>query len=355
MAKTKVNRRELLQLANTYKDQDITGWYVSAKLDGVRCWSDGGLTRGLKTTSVPWANTDKKVSPIATGLYTRYGNVINAPDWFLDQLPPYPLDGELFAGRGKFQTTVSIIKRDVPDDRWKQIEYAVYGCPPINNVMQDGEIKNANFHKVIDQKECAQFIAACVETRRPEFMTLDETSTFEHELLAFRYLDSDVAYLHKQVKVSTSEEVDAMLDHELSLGGEGVIIRDPNAVWTPKRVKALLKLKPSLDDVGILTGFTAGRETDKGSKHLGRIGALILDYNGKRLELAGLTDEERELVEGSEYARQHPGKDIVGGVAKHFRIGQAIEFVYRELTQESATGAGQLPREARFKRTRGDM
>lgn len=345
----KPKRRELLQLANTYKDQDITGWYVSAKLDGCRAFSDGGLTRGLKTTSVPWANTDKKVAPIATGLWSRYGNVINAPDWFLDQLPPYPLDGELFAGRGKFQTTVSIIKRDVPDDRWKQIEYAVYGCPPINNVMQDGEIKNANFHKVIDQKECAMFIAACIESRCPGFLTLDETATFEDELLALRDLDSQVAYLHKQVKVSTSEEVDAMLDHELSLGGEGVIIRDPNAVWTPKRVKALLKLKPQNDDVAVLTGYTAGRETDKGSKHLGKIGALIVDYNGKRLELAGLTDEERELVEGSEYARQHPGKDIVGGVAKHFRIGQAIEFVYRELTQDS------IPREARYKRQRTDI
>ena len=45
-----------------------------------------------------------------------------------------------------------------------------------------------------------------------------------------------------------------------------------------------------------MVGFTSGRETTKGSRLLGKIGALIVDYQGKRLELSGLTDAEREFL-----------------------------------------------------------
>ena len=49
-------RREFLQQAKTYKNQNPAGWYVSEKLDGTRCFWDGGVTRGVPTESVPWAN-----------------------------------------------------------------------------------------------------------------------------------------------------------------------------------------------------------------------------------------------------------------------------------------------------------
>lgn len=363
MKTAKLQRREFLQLAKVYSGKEpIAGWYASEKMDGVRSFWDGGLTRGLKTASIPWANiTDPKtgkpkakIPEYSTGLWSRYGNPINAPDWFLDQLPPYPLDGELWAGRGKFQTTVSIISRDVPDDRWRQISYAVYGTPPINRVFQSGEIKNTNFHKVIDQKEISYFIAACVETRCPDFKTLHDDENFESELLALKELDSSVAFCHMQIKLPLAEKtakeaLDTFFHAAIDKGGEGLIVRDPNAIWTPKRVAALLKVKDANDDCGTIVGFTSGRETDKGSKHLGKIGALILDYNGKRLELAGLTDEEREFesVGQWQYATEHPGEDMPSSFqGKHFKVGQVVEFVYRELTNDG------VPKEARYKRQR---
>src|SRR5258708_2990950 len=95
--KTKPSRREFLQLADTYDAarHEIAGFYISEKLDGTRCVWDGGLTRGVPTTDVPWANTTDpktgapkdKVKPVATGLWSRYGNPIMAPDWFLNALP----------------------------------------------------------------------------------------------------------------------------------------------------------------------------------------------------------------------------------------------------------------------------
>jgi hypothetical protein len=77
------------------------------------------------------------------------------------------------------------------------------------------------------------------------------------------------------------------------------------------------------------------------------IGALILDYNGKRLELSGLTDEERRFAtEDTEaHAWHNPGEDMPTGTeGKHFKVGDKVEFRYRELSD-----AG-IPKEARYLR-----
>ena len=123
-------RREFLQLADHYDPHkhDVAGWFVSEKLDGTRCFWDGGITRGLPTEQVPWASIidpktgqkKAKIKPLSTGLWSRYGNPIMAPDWWLNQLPCCPLDGELWAGRGKFQLCRSICGGDTPDEQLRQ-------------------------------------------------------------------------------------------------------------------------------------------------------------------------------------------------------------------------------------------
>ena len=178
--------------------------------------------------------------------------------------------------------------------------------------------------------------------------------SFEDEL---RFLQSALdngpeskCYLHRQRRLSNEEhhakaEVEDYLNGVLELGGEGVIIRNPEAAWTPKRVADLLKYKPFDDDEGRVVGFTSGRETDKGSKLLGMIGALILNYKGKRLELAGLTDEERQFSDTveTEHARQNPGVDMPSDFqGKHFKVGDVVTFKYRELSDDG------IPKEARY-------
>src|SRR5690606_38659901 len=122
---------EFLMLAHTYDASKhmITGWMASEKLDGNRCMWDGGITRGMKKFNVPWANTDKDDRYVkqqyATGLWSRYGNVIHAPDEWLDQLPKILLDGELDCGNR--QTLVSIIKKLNPDpEEWKRVKFKVF-------------------------------------------------------------------------------------------------------------------------------------------------------------------------------------------------------------------------------------
>ena len=357
-------RREFLQLAKPYQPENpkvtVSGWFISEKLDGTRCLWDGGVTRGMRTIDVPYASIidpktgdwKKKIKPIATGLWSRYGNPIMAPDWFLDSLPETPLDGELWAGRGKFQLCRSICAGDKPDPRFNQIRYACYSAPPVGRLLAPGEIKNSNFHCTLNNAE-GWFLVR----RSLGFNSLANQSTFryEYDWLRTALRGSENAFAHEQVKLPNNEadaraEVEAFLLSVLEKGGEGVVIRDPDAIWTPKRVNALLKYKPFEDAEGTITGFTSGRKTDKGSKHLGKIGALILDFEGKLLELSGLTDEEREFLteEMCVLASEQPGKDMPGSFqGKHFKVGQEVSFKFRELSDDS------IPREARFFRKRG--
>jgi DNA ligase-1 len=276
-----------------------------------------------------------------------------APDWFLDGLPRSPLDGELWAGRGKFQLCRSICAGDKPDPRFDQIKYACYSMPPLRRLFVAGEIKNTNFHCTLTEADYEWFMR-----RIPEgYVSLPTDSTFEKEYEALQRAlkGCKYAFAHDQLRLPPDEgdaqaDVEACLLAVLTLGGEGVVIRDPDAYWIPKRVNALLKYKPHDDAEGTITGFISGRKTDKGSKHLGMIGALILDYKGKRLELAGFTLPEREFAtpDATRHAAANPGKDMPSGFGgRHFRIGQVVTFKYRELSDDG------IPKEARYWRKRG--
>lgn len=68
-----------VSLAKSWKEKDnVSGWLMSEKLDGMRCVWDGKAT-----------------------LWTRNGNEVYAPKSFVNSLPRgIALDGELFMGRG---------------------------------------------------------------------------------------------------------------------------------------------------------------------------------------------------------------------------------------------------------------
>ena len=93
-------------LAQLYSSQDVSGWWMSEKLDGVRAI---------------WAGNRFE---------SRNGNTFAVPSWFTTGLPPIPLDGELYIGRHKFQQTVSTVRKKVPIDKeWNAIYYYVFDAP----------------------------------------------------------------------------------------------------------------------------------------------------------------------------------------------------------------------------------
>lgn len=96
-----------LMLAAVYRPGvPLADYWVSEKYDGVRGYWDGRQ------------------------LLTRGGEVIAAPAWFTQGWPAEPMDGELWAGRGRFAQAASTVRRQVPDDEaWRAMRFMVFDLP----------------------------------------------------------------------------------------------------------------------------------------------------------------------------------------------------------------------------------
>ncbi len=92
-----------LQHAEIYKDQHISGWVMSEKLDGIRGYWDG------------------------EALYTKSGKRLCPPQQFIKNFPPFALDGELWSTRQDFeQIQSSVLKHG---GSWKEITYNIFEVP----------------------------------------------------------------------------------------------------------------------------------------------------------------------------------------------------------------------------------
>ena len=94
-----------LLLLKTYKDQNVSGWMMSEKLDGMRAYWDGEK------------------------LLTRGGKIINAPAYFTKGYPSFAIDGELWSKRGDFEHIMSIVRDKIPTDGWKEIKHYIFEVP----------------------------------------------------------------------------------------------------------------------------------------------------------------------------------------------------------------------------------
>ena len=95
-----------LMLPQIYTQQvDVSGWLMSEKLDGVRGYWDGKQ------------------------LLSKNGNPFHPPAAFIKNLPPFPVEGELWGGRGTFAQTVSTVKKQQPHDGWLQLKFAIFDVP----------------------------------------------------------------------------------------------------------------------------------------------------------------------------------------------------------------------------------
>jgi len=94
-----------LLLLQTYTDQNISGWVMSEKLDGVRAYWDG------------------------KHLISRGGKIIHAPQWFVKDFPHFEIDGELWSKRKNFENISSIVRDNKPSSKWKEITYNIFEVP----------------------------------------------------------------------------------------------------------------------------------------------------------------------------------------------------------------------------------
>lgn len=352
-------KAEYLMLGHTFKPahHNIAGWFLSEKLDGMRAFWDGGISRGVPASEVPYANKVKdyrlKTPPVATGLWSRTGKVIHAPDWWLDDLPNLPLDGELWIGRGCFQELTSAVSRLEGGAKWHRVKYCVFDSPPFIRMLNDREISVRDYKFSI-------YLALDWYLKRSDFRinSAGDRWTFEmvHSWLKRKELGERVLLVRQEQLPfdfhAAMTTIEQRLKAYLKFGAEGVILRKHSSYWLPQRCHTLLKYKPWHDDEAVITGFTTGRATDKGSRLLGMIGALIVNYKGKRLELSGLTDAERKFQYDwmSDWAENNPGIDVPNEdfEGTHFEVGDTVTFKYRELSDDK------IPKEARYFRKKNE-
>lgn len=227
-------------LANSWdNEQDLTGWWMSEKLDGVRAYWDG----------------EKFLS--------RLGNVYHAPDWFTKWLPKHPFDGELWMGRKCFQQTISIVRRQDKSALWEKIRFVVFDAPSAGAGTPQGWLP--------------------FEERVQIY-----TTRFE----PLRALPRDPGFIvpHPHIRCNGVDHLRQELARIEALGGEGLMLRQPGSRYIAGRSPTLLKVKSFHDAEARVTGYTAGK-----GRHKGTVGALeVVLPNGIAFSVGtGLSDQDR--------------------------------------------------------------
>lgn len=182
-------------------DTDLTGWWMSEKLDGVRAYWDGQR------------------------FLSRLGNSYRAPTWFTKGLPDTPLDGELWVGRKRFQRCVSIVRRQEEHDEWREVRYLVFDAPGLRAPFE----------------ERLSYIERYMSQHGPEYARYHS-----HELCR------GVAHMREELRRVEEQ------------GGEGLMMRRPGSHYEVGRSYTLLKVKSFHDDEARVVGHQPGTGKHKG-------------------------------------------------------------------------------------------
>jgi DNA ligase 1 len=186
-----------LLLLNKYRPgQDIAGWYISEKLDGVRAYWNGHE------------------------LISRKGNRFAAPAWFSQGFPPFELDGELWIGRGRFEEVASVTSRAEPHAGWERLSYQIFEVPNAPGGL-DARLRRLRDYLV------------------------------KHPVERIRIIP--------QTRCTGTVELQARLAEVEAAGGEGLVLRNPAAPYQTGRSDNALKVKSYDDMEGEVIGYRPGK------------------------------------------------------------------------------------------------
>lgn len=204
-----------------YNGQQINGWMLFEKYDGVRALWNG------------------------SHFVSRNGNRFNAPQWFTQDLPNTPLDGELHMGRGRFQQVPGAVRRIQPcDAEWRRLRFHVFDAP---------DVAGAFAHRM---------------------------AAVENAVNGCRFAQA----AHHRI-VGNELHMAAIFAEIVAGGGEGVVLRNPQANYGD--AGSAIKHKPIYTDEAVVTGYSWGDR--------GQIRSLTCQWGDVVFKLGdGFTDAERE-------------------------------------------------------------
>lgn len=184
-------------LADIYEQGiDVTHYWISEKLDGVRGRWDG------------------------TQLISRGGQIYAAPTWFTKDFPHHALDGELWIDRRRYEETSSIVRTHQPHEGWRDIRFMVFDLPAHGGTFEQ---------RVTAMRQLVR------QTQSPYLTIID------------------------QFTVSSEEELQQRLQEIIDKGGEGLMLHKKTAIYAAGRSHDLLKLKPWLDAEATVIGYKPGK------------------------------------------------------------------------------------------------
>ena len=175
---------DLLRLSE-YKDQNVSGWLASEKLDGVRAYWDG------------------------ENLLSRQGKKLNAPLSFTKNFPKFALDGELYAKELKFEEIQATVMDKLPDEKaWQRLKFHIFDVPEASGGL----------------------------LTRLEVLAKFLKNEPNQNLIII-----------KQIKMRDNAQFLKFTESIIAKGGEGAVVREPNTPYERKRSKNALKFKKFKD------------------------------------------------------------------------------------------------------------
>ncbi|NMM80834.1 DNA ligase [Acidovorax sp. SRB_14] len=218
-----------LLLAHVYRPGvALQDYWVSEKYDGVRGYWDGRALR------------------------TRGGETVHAPAWFTAGWPAEPLDGELWAGRGRFGHAQSTTRQQQANDAaWRQMRFMVFDLPGHGGPFDE---------------------------RLPVLQA------------RVRQIAQPWVQAVSQQRIASDAALQALLQRTVRGGGEGLMLHRGSSLYRAGRSDDLIKLKTHDDAEARVIAHLPGK-----GRHAGQLGALWVETpQGQRFKLGtGLSDAQR--------------------------------------------------------------
>ena len=243
--------------------KQVQNWLCSRKYNGWSVLWDGGFTRGMTATDVPWYYRGKDKPISATGLWSlgrdNKPKVIHAPDYFLDKLPKgIPTHGELW-----YNDRLDVIKSTCGNKKyfkpmWLNVKYKVFNSKPFHlwndtkDILPKEEPLPARYDKMINE------------------LKKYENDTF-HVI--------DVFYIRSQ------EDIKMMMKKAKDEKWEGLMFANPSGSYEAHRSYNNLKWKQVYETEALVIGYEEG----KTGRNIGQVGAIqaTLQWDDKVLSIYG--------------------------------------------------------------------
>lgn len=223
----------------------LQGYIVSEKLDGVRALWDGA------------------------NLKSRSGKAFSPPKCWVENLPDFALDGELFIDRGKFEEVLSVVSKgdsqceECKCEEWSKVGYFIFDVPQANqktNAKSSADSSTESSAKSYTLLERLALLESWLENRANKANQAKTTEGKNSaDLDSAKASKNPILHIIPQESVPSQEALQKKLKEVEKLGGEGLVIRKNNAPYERFRTTNAMKLKSYSDTECVVVAHNQGK------------------------------------------------------------------------------------------------